>query len=169
MSIFGKGPVQDIARGSAAFAADLRLVLRGRTLDDIGWAQLDALTLLVPLFGTKADGTKDAYMLRLYFDHYPVWPPSALFVDPLTLGYKFPDDVKWVPKASGHQEIAFHTNYSNNSGQLICCSLTLEFYTVNHSVKKELVWNGETQKFPATIAAIKRLMIQPYYAGRSTS
>jgi hypothetical protein len=28
------------------------------------------------------------------------------------------------------------------------------------------VWNGEKQTFAATIAAIKRALVQPYYAGR---
>lgn len=169
MSIFGKAPVQDVARGAAALEADLRLYLRGRTLDNIGWVQPDPLTLLVPLFATKGDGKKDAYLLRLYFDHYPAWPPSALFVNPLTLAYQLPDDAKWVPSAPGHQEIGFHTNYRNTDGQLICCSLALEFYKVNHSVKEEHVWNGEKHKFPATIAAIKRVLLPPYYVGRSSA
>ncbi|HEV2160667.1 MAG TPA: hypothetical protein VGR52_00300 [Stellaceae bacterium] len=167
MSIFGKAPIQDVSRGAQALAADLQLYLRDRALDEIGWAQPDALTLLVPLFATKSDDKKDAYLLRLCFDHYPAWPPSALFVNPLTLTYKFPDDARWVPSAPGHPEIAFHTNYRKTDGQLICCSLTLEFYKVNHSVKEELVWNGEKQKFPATVAAIKRVLLPPYYVGRS--
>jgi hypothetical protein len=165
MSIFGKAPIQDIASGREAFAQDLKLALNNRTLDDAGWASPDDLTLLVPLFGTTANGRKDAYLLRLYFDHYPAWPPSALFVNPLTLEFKHPDDSRWVPKADGHQEIAFHTNY-NNQGQVICCSFTLEFYKVNHSVKEELVWQEAKHKFTSTIAAIKRGLVAPYYVGR---
>ena len=98
MSIFGKAPVQDIARGRDAFADHLRRALKGRSLDDVGWAQPDDLTLhSVPLFATTARMTcKDAYMLRLYFDHYPSWPPSALFVNPLTLQYSLVEDAKWA-------------------------------------------------------------------------
>ncbi|MFB6465011.1 hypothetical protein [Bradyrhizobium tunisiense] len=167
MSIFGKAPVQDIARGRDTFADHLQRALKGRTLDDVGWAQPDDLTLLVPLFGTRADNGKDAYMLRLYFDHYPTWPPSAVFVNPLTLEYKLAEDAKWVPTAPGHPEIAFHTNYASTEKQLICCSLTLEFYRVNHAVEQNLVWQGDKQTFLATIAAVKRILIQPYYQGRT--
>jgi hypothetical protein len=167
MSIFGKAPVQDISRGRAAFADHLQRALKGRSLDDVGWAQPDDLTLLVPLFATKADDQKDAYMLRLYFDHYPTWPPSALFVNPLTLQYKLGDDARWVPNAPGHPEIAFHTNYATSMQRLICCSLTLEFYKVNHSVAENLVWQGERQTFMATLAAVKRILVPPYYQGRA--
>ena len=170
MSIFGNAPVQDVARGRAALEADLRLHLRGRSLDDLGWAQPDPLTLLVPLFGTRKDEGKDAYLLRVGFDYYPAWPPSALFVNPMTLGYKLPDDIPWVPATTDpRNEIAFHTNYAGSHGQVVCCSLTLEFYKVNHSVKEEHAWNSEKQKFLATIAAIKRALAQPLYVGRATA
>lgn len=168
MSILGKTPVQDIAHGQAAFAADLSRFLGQRTLDEVGWAKPDDLTLLVPLFATRADGGKDPYLLRLYFDHYPTWPPSALFVNPLTLTYKYPDDVQWVPQASYHRELAFHTNHPG-SIQLVCCSLTLEFYKVNHSVDEAVTWRQGKHNFVSTIAAIKRALISPYYVGRGKS
>jgi hypothetical protein len=168
MSIFGQAPVQNVAQGRQAFADHLKRALGNRTLDDVGWAKPDDLTLLVPLFATRSEGNKDAYLLRLCFDHYPVWPPSTQFVNPLTLDYRLTEDARWVPQAPGHQEIAFHTNY-NGSGQVVCCSLTLEFYKVNHSVEKDLVWQGDKQTFVATIAAIKRVLLPPYYVGRSSA
>lgn len=167
MSITRTAPVQDITQGQRVFADHLKRILRNRTLDDFGWAKPDDLTLLVPLFGTTAVGKKDAYLLRLYFDHYPTWPPSAQFVNPLTLEYRLSEDKKWVPQASAGNEIAFHTNYCGD-GQLVCCSLTLEFYKVNHSVEENLVWKGDKQSFCATIAAIKRALLPPHYQGRSS-
>ena len=167
MSIYGREPVQDLARGQQAFANDLDRVLRGRTLDDLGWAMPDEMTLLVPMFGTTTSGSKDPYLLRLYFDHYPEWPPSAQFVNPLTLEYRLAEDAKWVPNSTSHPEIALHTNYAGSSGQVVCCSLTLEFYKVNHSVEPHLVWNGGKQTFAATIASIKRALVPPHYAGRN--
>jgi len=166
VSILGKPPVQDIAQGQAAFAADLSRFLGQRSIDEVGWAKPDELTLLVPLFATRADGGKDPYLLRLYFDHYPTWPPSALFVNPLTVTYKFPDDIQWVPQADNHQEIKFHTNYPGGT-QLVCCSLTLEFYKVNHSVQEAVIWREKEHKFTSTIASIKRGLVPPYYIGRS--
>jgi hypothetical protein len=42
-------------------------------------------------------GQVDLYLLRLVFDHYPKGPPSAQFINPITMNYAFPDDVRWVP------------------------------------------------------------------------
>ena len=167
MTIFGKPPVQDIATGRQVFAEHLQRALKGRSLEEVGWAQPDDLTLLVPMFATTADHRVDAYLLRLSFDHYPTWPPGTQFVNPLTLQYKVNEDAKWVPNAPGHPEIAFHTNYASSGLQLVCCSLTLEFYKVNHSVDPKLVWQGDRQTFMATIASIRRILVPQHYLGRA--
>ncbi len=65
------------ARAQAALDAHLPLALRGRTLDEVGWARPDPLTLLIPLSGIREDGTRDDFLLRLHFLYYPDWPPSA--------------------------------------------------------------------------------------------
>jgi len=160
-------PVQDIHAGIEAFARDLKKVLKDSSLVERGWAMPDDMTLLVPLFASYSGENCDAYLLRLVFDHYSEWPPSAQFINPLTMSYTFPDDVKWVPNSEQHQEIRFHTNYSKR-GQLICSSTTLEFYKVNHSVKEEHLWRAGQMTFMSTIAAIKSGMSPQYYKGRST-
>jgi len=159
--------VQDIPAGMEAFRRDLQAVLKDATLTDKGWAMPDDLTLLVPMLAQNPQGTVDLYLLRLFFDHYPKAPPSAQFVNPITLSYKYPEDVSWVPRSEGAQDIGFHTNYCG-SGQLICSSTTLEFYKVNHSVNAEHVWNPERMNFLATLAAIKRGLVPSFYRGRGT-
>lgn len=158
-------PVQDIHAGREAFAQDLDLALRGHSLAERGWAMPNDLTLLLPLFATAIGGGSDIYFLKLFFDHYSNGPPSAQFVNPLTLSYTFPGDVMWVPEISGNQEIACHTNY-NNGGQLICSSTTLEFYKVNHDVKAQNIWRPGERTFMSTISAIKSGLAQPCYKGR---
>lgn len=160
-------PVQDIHAGREAFARDLEIALKGASPAERGWAVPNDLTLLVPLFARTADGNMDAYLLKLFFDHYSNGPPSAQFVNPLTLSYSYLDDVMWVPYIEGHPDIAFHANY-NNERQLICSSTTLEFYKVNHSVREEHVWRTGEMTFLATIAAIKVGLLPPFYKRRST-
>lgn len=162
-------PVQDIHAGREAFQRDLQSVLKGDTLTDRGWSQPDGLTLLVPMLAENAQqGQVDLYLLRLFFDHYPKGPPSAQFLNPLTMSYSFPDDVCWVPKCEGLQDLNFHTNYGGSSGQVICSSTTLEFYKVNHDVKPEHVWDPTRMNFVATLAAIRRGLAPAHYRGRST-
>lgn len=162
-------PVQDIHAGREAFQRDLQSVLKGDTLTDRGWSQPNDLTLLVPMLAdTMQQGQVDLYLLRLFFDHYPKGPPSAQFLNPLTMDYRFPDDVRWVPRCEGLQDINFHTNYSGSAGQVICSSTTLEFYKVNHDVKPEHVWDPSRMNFLATLAAIRRGLAPAHYRGRST-
>lgn len=151
--------VQDIHAGREAFQRDLQLVLKDSTLTDRGWSKPDDLTLLVPLLVENVHQRQvDLYLLRLFFDHYPKGPPSAQFVNPMTMTYVYPDDVCWVPRCEGASDIAFHPNY-NGGGQLICSSTTLEFYKVNHSVNAEHVWNPQRMNFLATLAAIRRGLV----------
>ena len=161
-------PAQDIHAGREAFQRHLQTTLNGDTLNDRGWAQPDDLTLLVPFLVQNSAGQFDLYLLRLFFDHYPKGAPSAQFINPVTMSYSFPDDVRWVPKCEGAPDIHFHPNY-NGSGQLICSSTTLEFYKVNHSVEAQHVWNPERMNFLSTLAAIRRGLAPAFYRGRSST
>lgn len=161
-------PLQDIHAGREAFQRDLQAVLKESTLADRGWSQPDDLTLLVPmLVENAAQGQVDLYLLKLVFDHYPKGPPSAQFINPLTMNYTFPNDVRWVPKCESAPDVHFHPNYKSGA-QLICSSSTLEFYKVNHDVKPEHVWDPQRMNFLTTLAAIRRGLAPPYYKGRST-
>lgn len=158
-------PAQDIHAGREAFQRDLARALRDATLADKGWVKADELTLYVPFIAEAPDGRADLYLLRLVFDHYPGGPPSAQFVNPLTLAYSYPQDACWVPRSEGANHIYFHPNYSG-SGQLICSSTTLEFYKVNHDVAPENIWNAERMNFMSTLAAIRSGLSLQYYRGR---
>jgi len=162
-------PVQDVHAGREAFQRDLQLVLKDNTLTDKGWWQPDDLTLLVPMMAENVQqGQVDLYLLRLVFDHYPKGPPSAQFINPITMNYAFPDDVRWVPFCEGLPDIHFHTNYGGSSGQVVCSSSTLEFYKVNHDVQPEHVWDPERMNFVTTLYAIRRALASTNYRGRST-
>jgi len=157
------------ARAQAALDADLPRALLGRTLEDLSWERPDPLTLFIPLIGIREDETRDSYLLRLNFLYYPDWPPSAQFVNPEARTYSYPDDILWLPKIEGTSEIAVHAQYDVPGGgktQLICASVTLEFYQVLHAVAAHLVWDSKLQNFSATLAAIQRVLRKPYYKGR---
>jgi len=159
--------LQDIHAGREAFQRDLAAYLKGRSLADVGWVEPDDLTLLVPVFVRNPETQQpDFYLLRLVFDHYPKGPPSAQFVNPLTLSYEYPKDVMWVPRSEGSQTIAFHPNYNGNV-QLICSSTTLEFYKVNHSVEPANVWNCDRMNFISTLSAIRAGLTDGFYKGRA--
>ena len=166
MAEAGKLPSPDPAAGLAALEADLPKVLRGRGLEEAGWFRFDPLTLLIPLFGRKADGAGDFYLLRMNFSYYPEWPPSCQFVNPTNGYYDVTKDSKWVPHIEDpNNEIAIHERFNNTELQLICCSATLEFYQVLHSVQPQHVWDRNQQNFAASLAAIRRALRPPFYKG----
>lgn len=146
----------------------LAKMLGGETLADRGWARIDGLSLLVPLIGERPDGERDSYFLRLGFGYYPEWPPSALFVNPATLRYEYPADVPYLPRVENAQEMHVHPKYDvpGGCGQLICASVTLEFYLINHGVEDRHIWNPAAQNFAATINGIQHWLKPPYYLGR---
>jgi hypothetical protein len=117
------------------------------------------------LEATRSTGAVDTYVLKLGFGYYPDWPPSAQFVNPITGKYEFPADLASLPFIEGNQEIHVHPNYPPVV-QLICASVTLEFYLIRHQVNPEHLWDPDKQTFASTINAIKFGLRLPYYKGR---
>lgn len=161
-------PIQDVHAGRQAFARDLERYLDGRCLTELGWESPDALTLLVPMFGTFASGERDLYLLKLVFDYYPKHPPRAKFINPLTRDYDVARDIMWMPRTEGVPDLGFHPNY-NQSGQLICSSMTAEFYEVQHHVEPAHVWSPERHSFMSTLAAIRKGLSPVHYRGRASA
>jgi hypothetical protein len=166
MAAIGIDPVPNTPSvAQAVLEKDLPRVLQGMTLEEKGWLRPDPLTLLVPLEGKLNSGECHKYLLRLHFGYYPEWPPGAQFVNPETGRYSHPDDLEWLPNITDPQnEIAVHANYESK-GQLICSSVTLEFYKVRHSVNEQHIWNPSHQNFAATIHAVQRGLSAPFYQG----
>lgn len=162
MNIKGVRPVlNNPLRAKEALERDLPKALRN--ID--GWQRLDDLNVIVPQYARNTNGEVDNYLLKLNFAYYPQWPPSAQFVNPETLNYLYPADIKWLPKIEGTSEIAVHASFQN-VGQLICNSMTLEFYQVNHGVEDRHLWNEDNCNFSATINVIKQYINSNYYKGR---
>jgi len=156
----GEQPTLDVIAGANALDEDIPRVLRvveASTIEDLGWSRPDRLTLLVPMIGTHLE-KKQEYLLRLGFQAYRRWPPSAQFVNPANLGYIYPQDQHYVPKLTS-PECHTHVAYERAQGkiQLICCSATLEFYEVLHSVEPQHLWR-DTYTFLVTIAAIQKAL-----------
>lgn len=168
MAAAGKAPV--LANPIAARAAleqDLVKVLQGRgvTWEGSGWRRIHDHGLLIPVTGyLKEAADVPDFLLRLEFFHYPDWPPSAQFVNPSTGGFVIGHDGFWLPKIDT-EEIKTHENYGGNQGQVICSSVTLEFYAVLHGVEEKYVWKHPRQNFAATINQIE-WALRHHYHGR---
>jgi hypothetical protein len=160
--------VVDAVAGVAALDEDIPRVLRvlgAPSIEALGWTRPNKLSLLIPMRASR-NGQTDDFVLRLGFQAYRFWPPSALFVNPNTSRFDYPQDTQFVPRLTS-PECQTHTAYARPGGgttQLICCSATLEFYEVLHDVKPEHVWQ-DTHTFYTTIVAVERAMTS-FYEGR---
>ena len=132
---------------------DLPIVLKGRTLEAAGWQHPDQLTLFIPLWGNPDSTSPDLYLVRFQFGYYPEWPPSAQFVNPVTLKYEIGKDAIWLPRIEGNPRIQVHADYANTMRQVVCSSMTLEFYQVHHGGKEEEIWTTD-HNFAATLNEI---------------
>lgn len=161
-------PRVDVQAGLLALEEDLPRVLEvldATSLDALGWTRPNKLTLLIPIAG-KYQNKEEAFLLKLGFQAYRMWPPSAQFVNPQSGAYEQRVDRHHVPKLT-HSGCHTHPEYGLPTGaqvQLVCCSATLEFYEVLHSVESHHVWR-ETDTFLTTLNAI-RLAFQSSFQGR---
>jgi len=162
-------PTVDIQAGASALDEDIPRVLSvlgASSLEALGWSRPDRLSLLVPM-EEFYQGKKDEYLLRLGFQAYRKWPPSARFVNPATLDYVYPQDQHFVPQLTS-QECRTHVAYRRTPMsariQLICCSATLEFYEVLHNVEQQHLWS-ESDTFFTTVMAIRKAFAA-FYQGR---
>jgi hypothetical protein len=150
MAKIGADPVLNLPLAAReALDRDLVKSLRGRS-----YQRPDSLTLFVPLFGNPDSESPDLFLLRLQFSYYPEWPPSAQFVNPLTRQFDKTKDAIWLPRIEGNSRIQVHADYNNGMGQLICSSMTVEFYKVRHSGNESEAWTT-THTFAATINEIE--------------
>lgn len=161
MAKIGEDPVLNSPLAAReALERDLVKGLRGRTHQ-----RPDSLTLLVPMFGNPDSESPDLFLLRLQFSYYPEWPPSALFMNPLTRQYDKAKDLMWLPRIEGNSRIQVHADHQQ-IGQLICSSMTLEFYKIRHGCNESDVWTPK-HTFAATLNEIEMgLRPEGGYKGR---
>jgi len=66
--------------------------------------------------------------------------------------------------------IQVHRFYNSNGQypvvQLICASITLEFYIIRHQVEPVHLWDPSKQTFASTINGISHWLKPPFYNGR---
>jgi len=160
-------PIANVQLGREKLEQHLPLVLGDQSLEQRGWTRLNAVTLVVPVHA-GLDGADD-FFLRLGFEYYGEWPPTACFVNPVTLSFAPDGDLYWLPVMIGDPGFAVHAKhaYENQTNQLICCSFTADFYLILHSVQPEHIWDCKRYNFGATIHRVERALRSEFYKGRA--
>jgi len=164
----------ELAKGS--FRQDYDLIIGEGLPERYGWMLMpyfEKLILYADFWARDEQGAKlDDYHLKLDLSYYKSWPPSAGFINPESRSFDPQKDQKWFPKLSSapqNTEAQFHISRDLPSGnrQMICNSMTLEYYESGHNPNPEQRWNGERHNFGTTLSTIQLLLRKPYYGGRS--
>jgi hypothetical protein len=145
-----------------ALAKHLRSALEGYTFDYDG-----DRTVYVAMQGTRSDGNRDDYLVRLTFLYYPTWPPSVVFVNSETKQYEGVP-AQW-PKITGSPRMAFYPSYGDAPAGMVCNSMTFEYYFWGgHAPSPSIQWKAGVHTFAATIAELTDHLRPPYYIGRAS-
>lgn len=114
----------------------------------------------------------DDYHLDLDMSYYRQHPPGVTFVNPHTRSFDPSGDARWLPVAASkplHTDIRYHASYTVNGveRQMVCNSLTLEYYMTGHSPQPEERWDPDRHTLSATLNLLQTMLTPPYYGGRS--
>ena len=131
------------------------------------------LLLYVNLYAKDEDGLNlDDYHIKMDMSYYRTWPPGVTFINPVTKEFNPFTDLKWVPQIGIKPpgvDIAYHASYALVNGQtkqLVCNSMTLEYYLSRHNPSTEQRWNPSIHNFGTTINTLDLMLRKPYYGGR---
>jgi hypothetical protein len=162
---------------AATFSAHLDHTATSELGQRWGWAvtRVDPLEAIVHMHATREDGTVDEYHLRVRAHYYDEWPPQAVFVAPPTTEgepWREPDITsRWLPNVQNiwaDSRFAYHVRYpypDGHSGQLICCSKSLDYYFSNHTPTEGQHWRQGKQTIVALLSRVQEALQPPAYQG----
>jgi hypothetical protein len=192
VTVTSVGPaLADREVAAAVFAAHVSRVRVSEQARDHGWQfiELDQLHVVVTLSAVRSGGEQDIYHVKLGAEFYDSHPPTTSFVSPPRPDT--PDEParhgwaeaaatgsRWLPVVNSLPWFAIHPEYGYppeviaNAGyrvprQLVCCSMTLEYYISSHSPTDGQRWQQGRHNLGATLARIQDALTSPHYQGPS--
>ncbi len=153
---------------AATFKDHLDRLWRNGRPDRFGWVRkdVDSLHTLVTLPAERPTGEKDTYHFRLGAEYYDAAPPTVALVQPdgstHTVGGS-----RWFPVLESLPGwFGLHEHYTWPNGtrrQLICFTLSAEFYMTDHSPKESEVWKQGQHTVAATLNRLAEILSPKYY------
>jgi hypothetical protein len=134
----------------------------------LGWIRndVDALHTLVTLPAKRPTGEIDPYYFRLGAEYYDVAPPTVALVQPDGVTHA-PQISKWFPVLGSKPDwFGLHAQYPWPSGpprQLVCFTLSAEYYMTDHSPKESEEWKQGQHTVAATLYRLAEILSPKYY------
>jgi hypothetical protein len=134
----------------------------------LGWIRndVDALHTLVTLPAKRPGGEIDPYYFRLGAEYYDAAPPTVALVQPDGVTHA-PEASKWFPVLGSKPDwFGLHAKYPWPSGpprQLVCFTLSAEYYMTDHSPKESEEWKQGQHTVAATLYRLAEILSPKYY------
>ncbi|HEV3188491.1 MAG TPA: hypothetical protein VGZ04_10680 [Acidimicrobiales bacterium] len=154
----------------------LDLFWTNRELDARGWnrSEVDELHLLIEIPAGPVDERFDSYFLKIGAEYYDAYPPTVLFVEPIDGLPRARANTEWWPRLNStpgwiqlHDSYQYQENGSSYEGQLVCCSVTAEYYISGHVPTDSQLWSTGERTVAATLSRISEILAPPFYGGPS--
>ena len=134
----------------------------------LGWARknLDPLHWLVTLPALRPTGETDPYHFRLGAEYYDLAPPTVALVQPDGVSHAV-GKTRWFPVLEAlpswfglHEKAGFPDGVQR---QLVCFSMTAEYYMTNHNPKESEEWKQGQHNVAATLNRLAEILSPKYY------
>lgn len=166
---------------AAVLATHVRRVEQSEQARDAGWRfnWLDPLHVVVEMIGQRTTGERDQYYVKLGAEFYDLYPPTTAFVCPPDsageapgAAYAWPEapaGSRWLPVVNGLPWLAIHSNFAifadGRPRQLVCCSMTYEYYITSHAPTSGQRWQQGRHTIAATLNRLQEALTSQYYQG----
>lgn len=170
-------PPSDPEVAARTFMSHLNTYWQNRGCTDRGWSRtlVDDLHTVVTIPALRADGGTDDYYIRIGAEYYDTYPPTVLIVAPVDGWPRARAGTPWWPMVTGSSWFALHDSYQYADaqgqplfeGQLVCFSMTAEYYMSNHGSTDAQKWTSGRHTVAATLSRLAEILSPPHYGGTS--
>ena len=162
---------------AAVFADHVKRAQAGELARHHGWTftWLDPLHVVVEIGPGRAADGGDRFHVKVGAEYYDLHPPTAVFVCPpgaapdasAPVWSTAPPGSRWLPVLEPLPWFAIHGAYpfADGPGQLVCCSMTFDYYVTGHSPTAGQQWRQGHHTLVATLSRIQDALDSPNYRG----
>lgn len=169
-------PPVDPEVAARTFQRHLDTYWANRGLDSTGWSRtaVDELHTVVSIPARRPDGATEPYFIRLGAEYYDPFPPTVMFVAGTSGWPRARVGTTWWPQLSPPGWFALHDSRTYTGpggqsfeGQLVCFSMTAEYYMSDHSPTENQRWRQGRHTVVATLSRLAEVLGPPHYTGPS--
>lgn len=168
-------PLADPEVASRSFTSHLEKYWSNSSREAKGWSRtsIDDLHTVVTIPARRADGGVEPFYFRLGAEYYDAFPPTVLIVAPEDGWPRARAGTTWWPMVAPLPWCALHDTYAftdpvgqpMREGQLVCFSMTAEYYMSNHSPTDAQRWTPGRHTVAATLSRLGEILSPPHYGG----